>query len=53
MIDKIKTLKLGNLEIYPEDAPEKMNWNEANRYCKSLGDGWRLPFAENRRIRYN
>lgn len=32
-----------HFELYPEDAPKKMTWNEAMDYCKSLGKGWRLP----------
>lgn len=32
-----------HFELYPKDAPNKMTWNEAMDYCKSLGKGWRLP----------
>jgi formylglycine-generating enzyme required for sulfatase activity len=29
---------------WQEDAPKNpMNWDEAMKYAKSLGDGWRLP----------
>ena len=28
---------------FGETAEKKMNWQEANDYCKSLGKGWRLP----------
>ncbi len=31
------------LEAYPTNAPKQMTWDEANEYCKSLGEGWRLP----------
>lgn len=32
---------------WQEDAPENpMDWDEANEYAKSLGDGWRLPTRE-------
>lgn len=32
-----------HFELYPEDAPKEMNWYKAINYCKSLGEGWRLP----------
>lgn len=32
-----------HFELYPEDAPKKMTWDKAIDYCKSLGEGWRLP----------
>lgn len=32
-----------HFELYPENAPKKMTWVEAMDYCKSLGEGWRLP----------
>jgi formylglycine-generating enzyme required for sulfatase activity len=32
-----------HFELYPKDAPKEMNWYEAKNYCKSLGEGWRLP----------
>ena len=28
---------------FGETADQKMNWQKANDYCKSLGKGWRLP----------
>jgi len=28
---------------FGETAEKKMDWQEANDYCKSLGKGWRLP----------
>lgn len=30
-------------EIYPEESSKKMTWDKAVEYCKSLGEGWRLP----------
>ena len=33
----MKTLQWGKTTV------KKMNWQEANDYCKSLGKGWRLP----------
>jgi hypothetical protein len=34
---------IGNLEVYPNDLPEKYNWRESNKRCLEFGDGWRLP----------
>ena len=36
------TIKIGNLEVMTEDLGD-MNWDEAKKACKNLGDGWRLP----------
>ena len=36
------TVKIGNLEVMSEDLG-MMNWYEAKKACKNLGDGWRLP----------
>ena len=36
----MKTLQFG------KTADKKMNWLEANDYCKSRGKGWRLPTIE-------
>ena len=30
-----------NIEIHPEE--KEGTWDEAVQYCKSLGEGWRLP----------
>ena len=42
-IEKQIVKKNIHFELYPEDAPEKMTWEEAIKYCESLGEGWRLP----------
>lgn len=31
------------IELYKETIQTYMTWDEANGYCVSLGDGWRLP----------
>ena len=31
------------IELYPTTIETYMTWSVANRYCDSLGDGWRLP----------
>ncbi len=38
-----KSIKITNLEIAQYDFPEKLNWDDANKECNALGDGWRLP----------
>ena len=30
-------------EVYPRDAYLKLEHDNASKYCKGLGDGWRLP----------
>jgi hypothetical protein len=42
-----------HFELYPEDAPQEMTWEEAVEYCESLGDGWRLPTIEECFLMYN
>lgn len=32
-------------EVYPEDLGD-YNWEDANKVCEDLGDGWRLPTRE-------
>jgi len=38
-----KSIKIDNLEIAQYDFPNQMNWDEAQKACASLGNGWRLP----------
>jgi hypothetical protein len=38
-----------NIEWGPE-APRPMSWQEAIDWCKSMGDGWRLPTIGELRI---
>ena len=33
-----------NIEIHPEE--KKLTWDESVKYCKSLGEGWRLPTVQ-------
>ena len=35
--------KLGNLEIAQFDFKEPLNWQDAQKVVKNLGQGWRLP----------
>ena len=31
------------IEIYPTTIERYLTWDESNKYCVDLGDGWRLP----------
>ena len=48
-LDKLRTsiigntFKLGNLEIAQFDIKEPLNWLDAQKAVKNLGQGWRLP----------
>ena len=48
-VDKLRTsiigntFKLGNLEIAQFDIKEPLNWLDAQKAVKNLGQGWRLP----------
>ena len=33
-----------NIEIHPDK--KKLTWDEAVEYCKSIGEGWRLPTTQ-------
>lgn len=54
---EVSTVKIGPdaegqyLEVMTEDLG-KMNWDEANRTCADLGDGWRLPSKDELNILY-
>jgi hypothetical protein len=32
-----------SIEIFEDTIKIYMTWDEANKYCTDLGDGWRLP----------
>ena len=36
-------IKIKNLEFAEKDFPDSMNWNDAEKVCTELGNGWRLP----------
>jgi uncharacterized protein DUF1566 len=42
----IKLTKTMSIEVYHEDSPKLMTWIEADKWAKSIGDGWRLPTRE-------
>ena len=37
--------KILYLEVAEYDFKTRMNWHDANKSCKELGDGWRFLFA--------
>jgi hypothetical protein len=47
-----KPIKIGNLLITEKDFPNEMNWDDANKACAVLGDGWRLPTQDELNILY-
>ena len=47
-----KPIRIGNLEIAQNDFPVLMNYNDANKACEDLGEGWRLPTLEEFSIIY-
>ena len=51
-VEKPTLLKIGNLEIAPNDFPNTMNWDDAKITCEALGDGWRLPSKDELYILY-
>lgn len=38
-----KPIKIGNLLVAEKNFTNEMNWDDANKACAALGDGWRLP----------
>jgi hypothetical protein len=38
-----KPIQIGNLLVAQNDFPEELNWEDANKACRALGNGWRLP----------
>ena len=51
-VEKPTLLKIGNLEIAPNDFPNTLNWDDAKITCEALGDGWRLPSKDELKILY-
>ena len=47
-----KTIKIDNLEVAEKDFPNLMNWEDAQKECKSLGYGWHLPTEDELKILY-
>jgi hypothetical protein len=36
-------IEIGDLLVAQYDYPQNLDWDNANKACQSLGDGWRLP----------
>ena len=49
---EVSTIKIDDLVVMTEDLGE-MNWEEAKKACKNLGDGWRLPTKDELNILYH
>ena len=43
---------IGGLEVAQNDFPEDINWDDAGKACKALGDGWRLPTKDELNLMY-
>jgi hypothetical protein len=46
-------IRIGNMEVAQYDFPDDMEWDEANRKCLNLREGWRLPTKDELSILYN
>ena len=38
-----KPIKIRNLLVAQNDFPKELNWVNASKACRALGNGWRLP----------
>lgn len=47
-----KTIKIGKIEIAQYDFPIEMKWYDAEKACRVLGKGWRLPTKSELSILY-
>ena len=45
-------IKIGNLLVAQNDFPKEMGSNEADKVCKKLGNGWRLPSIDELKLIY-
>ena len=45
-------VRIGGLEVAQNDFPEDINWDDAGKACKVLGDGWRLPTKDELNLMY-
>ena len=48
----VKPIKIGNIEVSQYDFPNKMEWEDAKKACKALGEGWRLPTIDELKLLY-
>lgn len=47
-----KSVKIGNLLVAQYDFDQPIDWIEANKACKALGSGWRLPTKDELKTLY-
>jgi hypothetical protein len=47
-----KPVKIDNILVAQNDFPDQMEWEEAKRACRALGNGWRLPTKAELNILY-
>jgi hypothetical protein len=47
-----KPYRIGSIEIPQFDFSKTMNWDQAEKACKGLGLGWRLPTKSELNILY-
>ena len=45
-------IKINNIEVAQYDFPQEVNWDEANKVCNELSNGWRLPTKDELNILY-
>ena len=43
MEKNIIKIPVKKFEVYKDDCYCKLSFDDAKKYCESLGDGWRLP----------
>ena len=48
----VKSIKISNYEVAEYDFPKEMNWDNAEKACKALGEGWRLPTIDELKFLY-
>lgn len=52
-VEPVIVKKNYKFELHPIISNDKLKWDDAVAYAKSLGDGWRLPTIEECFIMYN
>ena len=48
-----KPIKIDHLLFAQNDFPKAMNWDDANKACKALGEGWRLATKDELKLLYD
>lgn len=47
-----KPVKIDKILVAENDFPDQMEWNDAKKACRALGNGWRLPTKAELNILY-